>query len=98
MLSIALALAAVALLAGAAAATLDALRRGSPWGLGRAFAVYVGLMGATATTWAESMDILPLALVYSAVTGIVPFAVAHGLVRRAFAASRRARPPSDRAP
>jgi hypothetical protein len=59
-----------------------------------AFLVYLGLLAAVATTMLQSMDALPLTLVYGAAAGIVPFGAAFFLVRRLVSSlrSRQSRP------
>lgn len=74
MVPLLLALAAAALLAGMLAGLAAGWRSPPPFKLRTAFCVYLGLVGVVATTWAKSMDILPLALAYAALTGALPFA------------------------
>lgn len=45
------------------------------------FAVYLGLLCATASTWVGTLDVVPLTLALGAAAGIVPFAAAHHAVR-----------------
>ena len=89
MAGIALALVLVALCGGAAAGALEALKVHAlgPW---KSFLIYIGVLGVAATTWAESMDILPLALIFAAATGLLPFVLAY-LGLRKLMAKRQAR-------
>lgn len=74
--TVALLLAGLALVIGAIAGVLDALKLQNigPW---KSFLIHIGLTGVAATTYAESMEILPLALLYAAATGVVPFMLAY---------------------
>lgn len=74
MVEIALSLAALALVAGAVAGVAAGFRPDKLPGFGVAFGIYLGLLAMAASTWAQSMDILPLTLVYGAITGALPFA------------------------
>lgn len=80
MLTIALLFAIVALLVGAVAGLLDALKF-HRLGVWKSFLICVGLLGVATTTYAETMDILPLALLYAAVAGIGPFWIAYCFLR-----------------
>jgi hypothetical protein len=72
--AIALFLAGVALFAGIVAGALAGFRGAGKVRFGAAFLVYLGLLAAAATTRAQTMEVLPLALVYGAGTGALPFA------------------------
>ncbi len=91
MASLLLALAAAALVAATLAGLAAGWRTPPLFKLGSAFFVYLGLVGVAATTWAESMDILPLALVYAALTGALPFAATSVASRKLVRAWRRRR-------
>jgi hypothetical protein len=78
---LALTLMAAALLAGAVAGAVVGWRRARSFGLVRAFLVYLGLLAVVSTTFSQAMEILPLALLYGVVTGILPFAAAFYGVR-----------------
>ncbi|MBX9610723.1 MAG: hypothetical protein K2X51_03770 [Burkholderiales bacterium] len=82
MVEIALSLAALALVAGAVAGVAAGFRPDRVPGFGVAFGIYLGLLAMAASTWAQSMDILPLTLVYGAVTGALPFAATFWGLRR----------------
>lgn len=88
MIALALALAAVALFCGAVAGVLEAtkLQDVGPW---NSFLIYLGLLGVASTTWAESMDALPLTLVLGALTGFLPFMLAYRGLRHVMAKRRR---------
>ena len=79
--AVALTLTLLALAGGAVAGSVAALRRGPPLRLHVAFAVYLGGLAVLSTTWAQSMDVLPLALVFGAAVGILPFAAMFLLAR-----------------
>lgn len=61
-------------------------RRAEPLRLGIAFLIYLGLLCVVASTWAGSLEIVPLTIVLGAAAGILPFAagfvVARGIVTR----------------
>ena len=86
--TVAILLAAVALLTGAVAGVLDALKLQDigPW---KCFLIHIGLTGVVSTTFAESMEILPLALLFAAATGVVPFILAYFSLRAFVANSKR---------
>jgi hypothetical protein len=75
-------LAVVACIAGVMAGTVAGLQTNSRIRFGAAFLVYLGLLATAATTWVQSMDALPLALVYGAGTGILPFAAGFFCARK----------------
>jgi RsiW-degrading membrane proteinase PrsW (M82 family) len=77
-----LALAGLGLLGGAIAGTAAGLRPARPVRFGPAFLVYLGVLAVVSTTWAQSMDALPLALVYGAAISVLPFGAAFLLARR----------------
>jgi hypothetical protein len=63
------------------------------------FGVYIGLLSVTASTWAGTMDIVPLTLVLGALAGLLPYAACfylacHALTRLR-AAIQRHRAPSE---
>ena len=80
--AVALTLTLLALAGGAAAGAVAALRRDRALRLPVAFAVYLGGLAVLSTTWAQSMEVLPLALVFGAAVGILPFAAMFLLVRQ----------------
>ncbi len=57
-------------------------RTAEPLRLGIAFLIYLGLLCVVASTWAGSLEIVPLALVLGAVAGILPFAAGFFIARR----------------
>jgi hypothetical protein len=87
-------LASLGLLGGAIAGAWAGWRTRPPLRFGPAFLVYLGVLSAVATTWAQSMEALPLTLVYGAAMGVLPFAAAFHLLRRIVAAwkARRSGP------
>lgn len=100
----------LAMLGGAGGAVFGAIagwRAAEPLRLGIAFLIYLGLLCVVASTWAGSLEIVPLTLVFGAAAGILPFAagflVVRGIVTRLRAKSgaddttRRAafRPPHE---
>ncbi len=95
MVEIALSLAALALVAGAVAGVAAGFRPDKVAGFGVAFGIYLGLLAMTASTWAQSMDILPLTLVYGAVTGALPFAATFWGARKFVAQYRSRRGPTS---
>ena len=81
--AVALTLTLLALAGGAVAGAVAALRRRGPaLRLRVAFVVYLGGLAVLSTTWAQSMEVLPLALVFGAAVGILPFAAMFLLVRQ----------------
>lgn len=54
----------------------------------RAFLVYLGILCAIASTWAGSLEIVPLALFLGATAGVLPFAAAFFISRRLVALLR----------
>jgi len=90
MVEIALSLAALALVAGAVAGVAAGFRPDRVPGFGTPFGIYLGLLAMAASTWAQSMDILPLTLVYGAITGALPFAATFWGARK-FVAQYRSR-------
>jgi hypothetical protein len=46
-----------------------------------AFLVYLGLLSMVASTWAGSLEIVPLTLLFGAIAGIAPFAASFFLLR-----------------
>jgi len=96
MVEIALSLAALALVAGAVAGVAAGFRPDKVAGFGTPFGIYLGLLAMTASTWAQSMDILPLTLVYGAVTGVLPFAATFWGARKFVAQYRSSRCPTPR--
>ncbi len=75
------ALALAALAGGAIAGALAGYRNSPPKTFWPAFGIFVGVIAVAASTRAESMAIVPLALVVGGVAGVVPFAVAFFAVR-----------------
>lgn len=53
------------------------------------FGIYLGLLALAASTRAGTLDVVPLALVFAAAGGIVPFASAWFALRAGMAALRR---------
>lgn len=56
-------------------------RTAEPLRLGIAFLIYLGLLCAVASTWAGSLEIVPLTLVLGAAAGILPFGAGFLVVR-----------------
>jgi hypothetical protein len=79
------------LLGGGVAGTVAGLRPEKPLRFVPAFLVYLGALAVISTTWAQSMDVLPLALVYGAATGVLPFGATFLLMRRLACAFRARR-------
>jgi hypothetical protein len=46
------------------------------------FGIYLGVLCMVASTWAQSMDIVPLTLVLGALFGLLPYGLCFFLVRR----------------
>ncbi|WP_418318991.1 hypothetical protein [Piscinibacter sakaiensis] len=69
-------LAWVGLLGGAVAGAVSGFLQARPAAFWPAFGIYLGLLAMLASTRAGSLEIVPLALVFGAVAGIVPFAAA----------------------
>lgn len=63
------------------------------------FGVYVGILVVVASTWAGTMEIVPLTLVLGSLVGLLPYAACFFLARRALvwlrAAVRRKRSPRE---
>jgi hypothetical protein len=76
MATLAFTLIGLALLGGVVAGGVAGWPSVRSLGLGPAFLVYLGLLAIVSTTFAQSMEILPVTLLYGVVTGIVPFALA----------------------
>lgn len=96
MVEIALSLAALALVAGAVAGVVAGFRPDRVPGFGTPFGIYLGLLAMAASTWAQSMDILPLTLVYGAITGVLPFAATFWGLRKFVGRVRSRRVPTPR--
>ena len=74
----------LAMFGGAGGAVFGAIagwRKAEPLRLGIAFLIYLGLLCAVASTWAGSLEIVPLTLVLGAAAGILPFAAGFLLMR-----------------
>jgi hypothetical protein len=66
----------LAMLGGAGGAVFGAIagwRTAEPLRVGVAFLIYLGLLCVVASTWAGSLEIVPLTLVLGAAAGILPF-------------------------
>jgi hypothetical protein len=66
-------LALLALVGGALGGALAAWQGPKASGFGVAFMVYLGLVSLAGSTWVQSMEMVPLALVYAAAAGVIPF-------------------------
>jgi uncharacterized membrane protein YfcA len=94
MVALLLTLAAFGLLGGALGGAVAGFKSDEPLHIGTAFLVYLGILAVVGTTWSQSMEALPLTLVYGAAMGALPFGAAFLLVRTLVCSfrSRRSRP------
>jgi hypothetical protein len=76
-------LAIIGLAGGAVCGALAAWYRPGTIRFANAFLIYLGVLCAVASTWAESLEIVPLTLVFGSVAGILPFAAGFLALRRA---------------
>lgn len=70
-------------LGGTFAGTVAAFLSPRPVRFWASFGVYLGALCVAASTWAGTMDIVPLALVLGAASGLLPYAACFLLARRA---------------
>jgi threonine/homoserine efflux transporter RhtA len=82
--------AALALAGGGIAGTWAGMTSTDAVPFRTAFLVWVGLAAVAATTFAQSMDALPLTLIVAALAGIAPFAGGYFVLKRLV---HRLRPP-----
>lgn len=75
MSTLMLVLAALALFGGAVAGAWAALRLPAGGGGRPAFLIWLGLVTAASTTFAESMEALPFSLMLAAAVGVLPFSI-----------------------
>jgi hypothetical protein len=76
VVSLLLALLAFSFVSGAVGGIAAALRPQGRVRIGPAFLVYLGLVAVLATTLSQSLDLLPLTLIYGAAVGALPFGAA----------------------
>lgn len=83
MASLLLALLVFSLVAGAVGGIAAALWPQRQVRMGPAFLVYLGLVAVLATTMSQTLDVLPLSLIYGAAVGALPFGAAFLAARKA---------------
>ena len=89
MLILAFTFAAAALGGGLIAGTWIGMRPKADIGVGQSFLIWLALASAAFTTFAKSMEALPLALLFATLIGFIPFSLGHFVLRAAVARLRK---------